>query len=50
MIISVFDFESGVLEQPRWTSSPNCVKVSLTKVVLVIKSTLDRKIKVESSA
>ena len=39
-IASVFDFESGVLVQPRWT---------LTKVVPVIKSALDRKIKVESS-
>ena len=49
-IASVFDFESGVLVQPRWTSSPNCAKVSLTKVVPVIKSALDRKIKAESSA
>ena len=49
-ITSVFDFKSGVLVQPRWTSSPNCAKVSFTKVVPVIKSALDRKIKAESSA
>ena len=43
-IASVLDFESGVLVQPRWTSSPNCAKVSLTKVLVpVIKSALDKK-------
>ena len=47
---SVFDFEFGVLVQPRWTSRPNCAKVSLTKVVPVIRSALDKKMKAESSA
>ena len=47
---SVFDFESGVLVQPRWTSRPNCTKMSLIKVVPVIRFALDKKMKVESSA
>ena len=34
---SVFDFESGMLVQPRWTVSPNCANMSLTKVVPVIR-------------
>ena len=38
---SVLDFESGVLLQPRWTSSANCAKVSLTKVVPVMRSDLE---------
>ena len=42
----VLDFESGMLVQPRWwTSSPNCAKVSLTKVVPVMRSDLERNMK-----
>ena len=44
---SVFDFESGVLAQPRWTASPNCAKVSLTKVVPVTRLDLERNMKAE---
>ena len=47
---SVFDFESGMLVQPRWTVSPNCAKVSLTKVVPVTRSDLERNMKAERVA
>ena len=47
---SVLDFKFGMLVQPRWTSSPNCAKVSFTKVVPVMRSDLERNINAESTA
>ena len=49
-IASVFDLEFGVSVDPRWTSSPKFAKVFFTKVVPVIRSSLDKKMKAESSA
>ena len=49
-IASVLDLEFGVLVEPRWTSSPKVAKVFFTKVVPVIKSSLDKKMNAESSA
>jgi hypothetical protein len=46
---SVLDFESGVLMQPTWTLNPNCAKVSLTEVVPVMRSDLERNTKAELS-
>ena len=46
---SILDFKFGMLVQPRSTSSPNCAKVSFTKVVPVMRLDLERNMNAESS-